>query len=197
LKITDIVKDVYDRNPSCRNLPKYVAFRDIVSNILPVCDGDILEIGAFQGDSTVIFLEEAKKIGRKVYVVDPWNGQQEGNEKVYRDFLKRVDGFDNLEVMRKSSQDNSAIEYISKLSLSFCLIDGLHNKQAVASDIKAVQNSDFKRGIIVVDDVRDLYNCLGKQKCQDIMDAVNKRQVNGWQHILSPEDWLCTCLVKD
>lgn len=197
IKIEDVVKGVYIRNPSCRNLLKSVTFRDMVSHILPLCDGDILEIGAYVGDSTLIFLEETKKMNRNVYVVDPWDGHQQGDEKVYQKFIQNVKGFDNLNVLRKSSQDPLSIEYISKLSLSFCLVDGLHTQEAATSDIIAVQKSNFKKGVIIVDDVRDLYGSLGKQKCQEIMNVVDKLQLNGWKHILSPDDWLCSCLVKE
>src|SRR6056300_611996 len=59
-------------------------------------DGDILEIGAHIGLTTQIFCELAKKYNRKVIVVDPWNGQQEGNQMVYEQFKKNTESYNDV-----------------------------------------------------------------------------------------------------
>ena len=195
--VQDILTGVYQANPNCTGEIKQDIYGELIRKILPVCTGDILEIGAFDGRSTRVFAEIGKTFDRQVYVVDPWDGHQEGNEKVYKEFIKNTAHLSNIHVLRVSSQDKSAIDYISKLSLCFCLIDGLHTKDAVTQDILAVQSASFGKGIIMVDDVRDLYGCLGAKTCQDIMDSVNYHQNDKWKHILSPSEWLGTCYVKE
>lgn len=114
-------------------------------------DGDILEIGAHVGLTTQIFCELAKKYNRKVIVVDPWNGQQEGNQMVYEQFKKNTENYDDvLSVYRQSSLTNESRELIQSKTLSFCFVDGLHTVEACGYDI---QSCISQKGIIAVDDL--------------------------------------------
>jgi len=38
---------------------------------------------------------------------------------------------------------------------------------------------------------------LGEKSCQDIMNAVIDNEKDGWKHLLSPKEWLCTCYIKE
>lgn len=191
------IQDIYQKYPVCKGELKQTVYADILDRLLPLCDGDLCEIGAYDGRSTMVFLERAKQFGRKVYVIDPWDGNQEGSQKAYSEFLENTKMFDNLGLLRLSSQNEIAVKYISNLSLCFCLIDGMHNKQVVTHDIITVQNSKFNCGLIIIDDVRDLYGSLGKTTCAEIMDAVNQNENKQWKHVLSPNEWLGTCYVKE
>jgi len=193
--ISEIVQKTYSLYPSCKGPTKQEGYKYLVTNLLEICPGNILEIGAFEGKSTRIFLEIAKSFNKKVYVVDPWNGQQEGTDQAYKKFLENTHDFSNLEVIKQSSQNPVTINVISNMSLAFCLIDGLHKKSAVTSDIQGVQKALFSQGVILVDDVRDLYGCLAS--AHEIMDAVNECQNEDWKHLISPPDWLGSCLINE
>ena len=114
-------------------------------------EGDILEIGAHIGLTTKIFCELARKYNRKVMVIDPWNGQQEGNQSVYVEFMKNTKGYDDvLTVHRQSSLLPESREIIQNNKFAMCFVDGLHTKDACRYDIESCIN---QKGIIAVDDL--------------------------------------------
>ena len=115
-------------------------------------DGDILEIGCHVGLTTRIFAQLAKKYNRKVVVVDPWNGQQEGNQSVYESFIKNTSEYrDVIEVNRVSSFSEEGKNIIKNGKFSFCWIDGLHTYHACSQDIDSCSKQN---GILAVDDLR-------------------------------------------
>jgi predicted O-methyltransferase YrrM len=194
----NIILDLYKNYPICKGDIKQEVYDYLVSNIMKIYADDILEIGAYDGRSTKVFAEIAKKYNKIVHVIDPWDGHQEGNEQIYKIFSHNIKGFDNIKILRKSSKSLESINYISNLSLVFCLIDGLHTKEAVTSDILAVQNAKWLGGgIILVDDVRNLYGCMSQNICDDIMLSVENNQNKIWKHFLSPKEWLGTCYLKE
>lgn len=114
-------------------------------------EGDILEIGAHIGLTTKIFCELARKYNRKVMVIDPWNGQQEGNQSVYVEFMKNTEGYDDvLTVHRQSSLLPESREIIQNNTFAMCFVDGLHTVEACGYDIKSCITQN---GIIAVDDL--------------------------------------------
>lgn len=196
VNIFDKIQQVYKNYPTCKSEIKYDVFREIAKCVISNISGEILEIGAYQGDATKVFLEEAAKFGKTVHVIDPWNGQQQGTDKAYQEFLKNTSKFENLKVLKVPSQSKEAWEYVSGLNLSLALIDGLHTKSAAYNDIALTRKAIFSSGIVIVDDVRDLYSCLGDLVCGDIMKAVIENEDSEWRHVLSPPDWLCTIYIK-
>lgn len=115
-------------------------------------EGDILEIGCHVGLTTKIFCELAKKHNRKVITLDPWNGQQEGNQSVYEQFLENTRGYkDVLHVNRVSSFSPEGKALISSNNFAFCWIDGLHTYDACKQDI---DNCSSQTGILAVDDLK-------------------------------------------
>lgn len=115
-------------------------------------EGDILEIGCHVGLTTSIFCEIAKEKGRKVVVIDPWNGQQEGNQTVYEKFLENTSGHEDvLEVNRLSSFSIEGKKLIKSGKFAFCWIDGLHTYHACSEDIDSCAGQE---GILAVDDLR-------------------------------------------
>lgn len=163
-------------------------FEAYVPRILEKVQGDILEIGAHSGKSTLIFLKAAKEYGRRVYVVDPWNGPQEGNEQVYRQFLKNTSEFkDYLHVLRKSSSSDAARKLISSLTLAFTFVDGFHEYHQVRNDLDISKHSE----VICVDDVRGAYKF-----CERVMKAVED-PMEGLIHLKSPDEYQETYLIRD
>lgn len=137
-----------------RNRSEY--WRELIEKVMP---GNILEIGAGYGESTVLFCEIAKKYRRKVLVIDPfedgWELMPKSYQYGYAKFLSNMKGFSNWTVFPKSSQDESCASEIAKFTpISFAFIDGLQSKEAVLSDLKLVEQ--FKPSIICVDDANRL-----------------------------------------
>lgn len=115
-------------------------------------DGDILEIGCHVGLTTKILCEIAKEHNRKVVVIDPWNGQQEGNQNVYEQFLQNTKGYESfLEINRISSFSPEGKKIISQNKFAFCWIDGLHTYDACKQDIDSCVSQN---AILAVDDLK-------------------------------------------
>ena len=131
--------------------------REIAELALENYEGDILEIGCHVGTTTTIFAELAKKHDRKVVVIDPWDGRQEGNQSVYEQFMENTKEYhDIIDINRMGSQGEKAIELIKNGKFAFCWIDGLHTPFACKSDIEACHG---QIGIQAVDDLSWSYGC--------------------------------------
>ena len=125
--------------------------KEIAELALENYEGDILEIGCHIGITTSIYAELAQKHGRKVVVIDPWDGRQQGNQSVYDQFMKNTEDYhDIIEINRMGSQEKEAIELIKSREFAFCWIDGLHTPFACKSDIEACHG---QIGIQAVDDL--------------------------------------------
>ena len=140
-------------------IPKHVwGFKNQRERLNQVCelalqsyDGDILEIGAHAGLTTKIFCELAKKYNKKVVVLDPWNGEQQGNAKVYDSFKKNTKEYsDILETNKVSSFSKEGKNIIQNNKFAFCWIDGLHTYEACGQDI---DSCSIHEGILAVDDL--------------------------------------------
>ena len=113
--------------------------------------GDILEIGAHIGLTTKIFCELARKHNRKVYVIDPWNGEQQGGSGEYNKFMINTKGYEDVLVLKKqSSLTEESRNIIRENNFAFCFVDGLHTRDACRYDIESCIN---QKGIIAVDDL--------------------------------------------
>tara|TARA_Y100001973_G_scaffold103293_1_gene170239 strand:- start:4576 stop:5178 length:603 start_codon:yes stop_codon:yes gene_type:complete len=125
--------------------------REMAELALQNYDGDILEIGCHIGLTTSIFAELAKKYDRRVVVIDPWNGLQEGDESVYQEFKRATKQYEDIiDVNRMLSQSPEAKTVISSGKFAFCWIDGLHTPFACMTDIRSCNG---QIGIQAVDDL--------------------------------------------
>jgi len=152
------------KEPVPRNRPKAALVqRERIPAIAALCaesfPGDLLEIGCLRGNMTVPLLKVAEKYGRRVMAIDPWiTGTPNCNGTEYPTFLKRTRPWrGRLDIMRLRSQDPVAIAAMKERELCFAYIDGLHKYPACLSDIHAAAHC---KGIIVVDDVRDVPQVL-------------------------------------
>jgi hypothetical protein len=75
-------------NPSSWLASQYqtITMLNIAKLAMENIEGDILEIGSRYGTTTVPLLELASIYGKKIISVDPYNGQQEGDQKVFNFF---------------------------------------------------------------------------------------------------------------
>lgn len=134
--------------------------------------GNILEIGCAEGWATCMFAEIAKKYGVKVYCIDPYNGEQEGTEKLYFEFQKTIARYPNQIIhLREPSQSKEAKEFLDGKHISFAFVDGLHTKQAAIHDIYLALSLMKSKDVICVDDT---HNYTNKDAGAAMIEAVDK-----------------------
>ena len=123
--------------------------------------GGIVEIGAAEGKATVALAETAKRHGKNVFVVDPYNGAQEGTENLYNQWVKATEGYPNVVHLRESSVDKDSVNAIIAFKPSFVFVDGLHYDWAAYSDIRASLDALPVGGYVCVDDTNFLQKDAG------------------------------------
>jgi len=142
--------------------------------------GDIVEIGAMEGDSTVEFCRIAEANGRHVLVVDPWTaGTQNCQGHEYDVFVGRTEKWQGngvLEVLKAESQSSAAIHRLRASKWAFALVDGLHRYASTLCDTMAVRDAR----VICLDDMNmppvfqvfhQAADLLGREGIQDPMLA--------------------------
>ena len=113
-------------------------------------DGDLVEIGAYEGLTTMQLVPIAKRFRRRVIAIDPWDGVQVGGEIQYERFQENLHGYEDvLSIVRQRSQDATVVEMLKSIPLCFVFVDGLHSYEAVQSDLAAVGHCG---GLVAVDD---------------------------------------------
>ena len=125
----------------------------LIANMSAMAEnGDLAEIGAQRGVTTVHLLSVASELDRRVIVVDPWTpGTQDCRGHEFAIFEQATAEYnDILDVVRLPSQDSQAIEALLARTLCFAYVDGLHQHGPALCDIMAVR---YTEGVIAVDDV--------------------------------------------
>ena len=114
--------------------------------------GDLLEIGCWKGETTIVLAKVAREFERRVIGVDPWQiGLQNCVGTEYDEFAERTKDYaDLIHLIRMPSQWPRAVAEIMRITLCFAFVDGDHSFDVCLSDIRAVGHAP----IIAVDDVR-------------------------------------------
>jgi predicted O-methyltransferase YrrM len=95
----------------------------------------IVEIGAFTGDSTIIFAKNFKM----VYSIDPFESGIGGinntvdMKQIFKTFKQNIKGFNNIGIIKDFSFN--AVKTFEDHSIDVVYIDGLHTYQAVKRDL--------------------------------------------------------------
>jgi cephalosporin hydroxylase len=119
-------------------------------------NGNILEIGCAEGWTTVTFAQIARKYGKKVYCIDPYNGQQEGSPVVHNQFKKTLEEYKDVIIhLQISSLSEEVLSLIGNEKMSFSFVDGLHTHAAAYSDILLSLKLMNIGDIICVDDTNN------------------------------------------
>ena len=166
--------------------------RDILPKILDATKGSILEIGAHRGTTTAVFCNHAKDFGRQVFVVDPWDGRQQGNNEVGEEFGHNTAGFDNLTVINMGSEDPRVIDQLQGQKFAFILIDGLHTYDAVRNDIATYAPLLVSGGILCIDDWTGPYGFSAR-----IRQATNEHLPKSYTKIDTPLEFIEAYFIKD
>lgn len=166
MKIQDIQKIVDSLTNGEHKSPVHVKGskfqRDRINKI---CDmtlknytGDILEIGCHTGLTTIKLCELARKHNRQVHAVDPWNGDQQGNERVYQQFIERTSDYSDVLTTHRMKSDHPDVkQLVESGNFCFSFVDGLHTYNACKQDIKLCS---INTGVMCVDDLGYLPDLL-------------------------------------
>jgi cephalosporin hydroxylase len=116
--------------------------------------GDVLEIGAHSGATTKIFCDIGTQHNCHVYVIDPWDGRQQGDNDVFQTFQKNTAECLNLTVYHTGSEDPQVLKDLQGrgVQFAFILIDGMHSYKAVKNDLKRYKELLKAGGVICIDD---------------------------------------------
>lgn len=196
--VADIVHTLIDAEPATFEIYRDKPWaqgsaqqRDRIEAVADYCakrwDGDLIEIGAYYGATTMRLLKVARKYQRRVIAIDPWEiGTQNCEGPEYEGFLQNTSPWaDILDIVRMSSLDEKAIRYVTERELCFAFIDGLHSHKSCYSDILTVGHS---AGVIVVDDVLWDGNLL-----RALQDAAERLERQIFRHRFIREGYLLPC----
>jgi hypothetical protein len=156
MNLPDLVRQVIARPTDTQDhtLHRRIRWARVARAVVEDVPGDIVEIGAMTGDSTVLFCEIAEEHGRRVMVVDPWIPRTQncrGGE--HEIFVKRTQRWREsglLYVLRETSQGDLAVRKLQCGPWAFALVDGLHQYETVLSDVMALSES---ARVICLDDM--------------------------------------------
>lgn len=146
---------------------------DFLQKLSKNSSGDILEIGGFQGRSTIAMAEMLDDANR-IYTIDTWSGKQvEGD--VYLDkevFLQNIQtaGFSNKVTALHGGSEMFSRDWAKKLGLLF--IDGEHSYNAVKRDFHHFYHHVITSGIIAFHDY------LSPKYNNTVIKAVNEIKQN-------------------
>ena len=112
---------------------------------------NLLEIGSFEGNSSMFFARHLKNT--KIYCVDNWIGTEEYNdlkfEKLESNFNENLREFDNVK-KKKCTSDEFFLD--NNLTFDLIYIDGYHKAEQVLKDFKNAWKVLNKDGILIFDD---------------------------------------------
>lgn len=116
-------------------------------------DGDIVEIGAGYGETTIYFLAIAEKYNRKVIVIDPfelgWSDMPPTYRYAYDVFEGKTSKYKDRLILHKRNSLCKSSEAICSGTLAFAFIDGLQLKGSLLNDIRITNHA----AIICLDDM--------------------------------------------
>jgi hypothetical protein len=126
----------------------------------------MVEIGSYQGESTVIFAENIPTL-KKMYAIDPWqNGYDDGDFCSYGHPMDVVESNFNLrvknypQIIKRKTTSEEFVNQIEDGSLDFVYIDGNHSYESCKRDILSwlpkiksggvIAGHDYSKGFIGV-----------------------------------------------
>lgn len=133
---------------------------------------NILEIGSFEGRSSIFFLNYFKN--SHIACVDTWKGSHEQNEtlmnKVENSFNNNSNQFNDR--IKKYKIDSNSFFKNCKENFDFIFIDGYHHYNQVLLDAQNAIKYVNKDGYILFDDFTYRYG--GHKKGENAINAINE-----------------------
>jgi len=149
-------------------------------------EGDIVEIGLGYAHTTLKLLKLAKKHGRKVIGIDPfeegWHNAPKsyGIGYPYEKFQDSIEGYEkHLDLQRVNSLSLEAEQYLKDRPIAFAYIDGLQFKGAVLNDLRICSQAK----VIMVDDANRLNDI------SQVMPAVEEYCVKNNKLLILEDRW--------
>lgn len=137
-------------------------FTVLLDSLLPMCSGNLVEIGAGSGMTTRVLLQAAETFNRRVLAIDPfedgWASMPVGYGVPYPHavFREQVKGMESrLTLCQNLSASSFAWEAIDRhRPIAFAFLDGLQYQGNVVKELEMMQKA--KAVVIAVDDVNRL-----------------------------------------
>ena len=115
----------------------------------------VIEIGGFQGATTVRLAEAASRVGKHLVVVDPWNGYYSADEQIYQSFLRNIAPWRQfITVLRTTSQD-AVLPQEAFQNACLVFVDGDHDGEAPYDDMVKFWPYVAPGGVLAVHDYFD------------------------------------------
>jgi len=140
-------------NATCRSEKYTMGLIDLIKDLnIPI--ETMVEVGSYQGESTIIFAENIKTL-KTLYAVDPWmNGYAPGDvcsdeypmDIVESNFNVRIKDYPQISKQKTTSEEFS--KTIEDGSLDFVYIDGDHQYESCKKDLELWVPKVKKGGII-------------------------------------------------
>jgi len=137
--------------------------------------GTIVEIGSYQGKSTVCLGLGAKQSGAKVYAIDPHEDCQVNDATHYgmenhAALLKNLVDFEVADVVRVIALPSSSVSDVwwSNIPIDLLWIDGSHEYTAIWSDL--ISWSRFTNGKIAIHDSNGHFPAVTKALNEFLME---------------------------
>jgi len=158
------------------DITTFYGFYDLMGEIIPN-NGRWLEVGAWLGNSIVYAANLTSALDKKIHftVVDKWERYPElehfwnlygwNDDGAYNQFLENTKKFSNIKHIRNTSWD--AAKLLPDNYFDFIFIDGAHDYNTVAKDIRAFYPKVKIGGFIAGDD-------FGTKKFVGLTEAVNE-----------------------
>lgn len=135
-----------------------LSFQQVIDFTLNKQEGNILEIGVGNGDTSVELLKLCKRHNRRYIAIDPFETnwanipQEYGTPYPYKIWEKNISQYKNIVTHFKlPSQDASLYELLKEHTpIAFAFVDGIQYKNDVLSDINLLAH--LKCPVICVDD---------------------------------------------
>ena len=148
-------------NATCRSEKYKMGLINLINDLnIPV--ETMVEVGSYQGESTIIFAENIKTL-KTLYAVDPWvNGYAPGDvcsdeypmDIVESNFNIRVKDYSVISKQKTTSEEFS--KTIEDSSLDFVYVDGDHSYDSCKRDIQTWLPKIKKGGIIAGHDYLEI-----------------------------------------
>ena len=157
--------------------------------------GDVVEIGSWQGRSTIFLGNAVKDSGNgTMYAIDHFKGNL-GKEDFYKvggslddlaeKFLANISAAgldDQVQLLDMSSED--AVSHLSNIRIRFLFIDGDHTYEGVKRDIELFFPLLQKGAIVVFDDYFDGFPGLLKAIEESVIERRLYSKIFYYQHTL-------------
>ena len=115
----------------------------------------VIEIGAFQGATTVRLADAVSRVGKHLIAIDPWNGYYSADEEIYRSFLHNIAPWnDHVTVLRTTSQD-AVLPSVVLENAALVFVDGDHAGEAPYNDMVKFWPYVAIGGVLAVHDYFD------------------------------------------